>query len=499
MSKQTHERVPVWKQIPKKPSFWKRTVKPFLLISIVFMSWFVLHIFPISSSLKYAGGLVTLAVAIGGFAIKNYPEYKKTGRFSPPAVEAVTTLGAVFLALITIGGTWTSDQEAQKKVVEDAVTRSKQERISDSLQARETAVAQGEKLLALQAEKNKREELANAASHAADIKLQEKITQALTREEASQNRQAQKEATMYLRSVAVENHVAEATSLLKGFQATAQGFHENAIGIERTLNPIQAIGVAYRVQIPLDDPQMANYRAELDKAVQAFLADGKKFDSSSPFASCETEKFNNPPSTSISLIIRRGSTLYPADVTSLRANLFSYPIELRFWKKLFRYDSSFIGGPIGTSPELLVRTAADRLPPTVFYDLTHKKLYFSYQGAILPSSSYQILTPNGLSIPDLKKDKVAISEDQLTGYGTPNSLTFNNSWQLDSLKKKYRIDLVEMGISNKLFIFGSGGNKWTYFNTPHGIVPTFTFDDNMTTYGHSLSHLDGISKRSSIP
>ncbi len=499
MSEQPHQRVPIWKQLPVKPSFWKRTVKPFLLISIVFVAWLVLRMFPVSSGLKYIGSIVTLLVAVGAFTIKNYPEYKKTGRFSPPAVEAVTTLGAVFLALITIGGTWTGDQETQKKAVEDAAAKSKQERISDDLQAREIAVAQGEKLLALQAEENRREELANAASHAADIKLQEKITQALTREEASRNRQAQKDAISYLRTVAIENHVAEATAILKGFQATAQGFHENAVGIERTLNPIQSLGVAYRVQVPLDDPQMEHYRADLDKAVQDFLANGKKINGSSPFTKCETVKFNKPSSVDVSLFIRRGSILYPTDSTLLRANLFNYPVEVRFWKKLFRYDSGFIGGSVGSSPELFIITAADRLPPDVFYDLTRKKLYFFYHGAILPVGSYQVMAPGGLSLSDLKGDKVAISQDEMTGFDTPSSVDFKDFGQLASLKRKYRIDLVEMGISDKLFIFGVGGNKWTYFKTPHGVEATFTFDDNLTSYGHSLSHLDSISKRSSIP
>ena len=504
MNKQKHERVPIWKQVPEKLSFWKRAVKPFLLVSIVFVAWLVLRVFPVSSGLKYIGSIVTLLVAVGAFIIKNYPEYKKSGRFSPASAEVVTTLGAVFLALITIGGTWTGDQEAQKKAVEDAATKSKQERISDNLQLREIAVAQGEKSLALQAEENKREELANAASHAADINLQERVTQSLTRAEASRNRQEQMRDAQRIRLTTLEQaertrDAEKSIALHNDVKQTAQNvksLRETLHGLERALNPIQSISVSYQVRIPLDDPQMSQYRKDLNEAVNTFLANGKRIEPNSPFVVYQTTTYSSSSHVDHTLSIRRGSTLYPSDPASVRTALFSYPIELRFWDKLFHYKNGYIGG---NKLNLIIRTAADRLPPDVYYNLDRKWLYFVYKGTLLPNGSYTMNAPKGLSLLDLTGEKVQVSQDQLSNFLGTDGPSNNNDYILDDLKKKYYVSEIFMQMSNRLFVFGEGGNNWSYFNTAGGTQCTFTFHDNMSDVQLLAPKPKTVLERSPIP
>ena len=221
-----------------------------------------------------------------------------------------------------------------------------------------------------EAEKIRTEQKMLSSQNTLEQKLQFSRTQLVEKEQNAETRREQ-------HAEVIRAEVSQAT----------QSVHD----LMRSLNPIQNVAVAYQIQIPLDDPQMSQYRSDLNNAVQKFLANGKRIDGSSPFAEYRVDKFFHPISVASSLLIRRGSTLYPADPASLRADLFTYPVELRFWKKLYRYKSGFIGGPSDRLPDLLISTVADKLPPDVFYDLTRKRLYFMYKGAFLPRVCYALL------------------------------------------------------------------------------------------------------------
>lgn len=475
MSQKSKPRIPIWQQ----PSSKRKTRRPILmaLVALVIVAtiiYLVLGKTPVPKVLVYLGPVVAMIGALVGFGYRVHAQQKK-GEHTSLIPDILTTLFVVVGSVVIIAKTYSDEQTTQRQNFDTKTAQSRAQKHLDQIS--EDQHKRGEELVQ-QADRNKREEESITARFHHEQQFQQKVTQALAK---ANNTLTQVEAAR-LKNLAVANHVDEVSKTLSGFQKTGKGFKETAASIERTLRPIQDVKVAYRVILPLDRPEMQDYRISLEREVEAYLTMRKKIGSSNGFQKIVSDTFIQEVDITIKnregaidakkilLDIRPGSTLYPTDIGAMGEALtyMTYEPTLYFYKSTSAKMRKKQGhGLILATADLVVSCNVPVNKPTLEYSVKSKTLSMLYNRFVITSTTK--VTNRLVSVPDLANATVQVVRPNLSGSVDP---VLNK--RLLAIEKNTRLYDIKIEASGTPAGFGPVGIQHDFDQTL-GDVATFNF------------------------
>ena len=349
-------------------------------------------------------------------------------------------------------------------------------------------------------EKARREQLkANEAAGILAVKnarvsqLQSQLTQILMRDEALRTRD-------YNKNLALRNQLSEASHSLRNLNATLYGF-------ERTLNPIKDPKIDFRVDIPLQDPSLKEYRIALEAEATRYLTENKRSYANNPTdanigaENSKSKIFQNEifevykdkkgggNRIKTVLEIRRGTFLFPnresKDNDPTVKLLLAYQPQLSFFAR-GRFTPNRFSLLPANNADLLITSNVSFATTRLMYSVTTKRLSLEYSGVILAYLIKQ--TGRIVSLPDLKGARVQVMRQN---FETVEDEPLRE--RILSLERRVRFSSLGIELSETQRQIGSE-EIVHYWNDISGDVAIFDYDA-MSQGSPVLRYEYGIDQR----
>lgn len=455
----------------------KRKILLFVALVVVmgccFIFWLTTHQ-TITNYYKYVA-------YIAGFAVATWKEIFKrdeqTNQLKPqplshwalPLVGLISVCSASVLSDFSDARLKKQDTETQKLQhrVEDVEHRLEVNELLRKLDEQKHLQIFHAQQQIVASERIRQEQKALARQNRKQQELQATQIKFFDREQESETRHEQ-------HTDAVRSDIATATRSVQSLRKTLYGF-------ERAVNPIQSIVLTYAVHIPLDEPEMKEYKNLLDQKLNEYkivASLGSEPDPSSPFTAPQRITIVNndgKPQVQHGIAIKKGSALYPNDLGP--DQVFSYQIRMQIQKRVL---GSLAPTVLDTTlPDLLISMKAAYSEPDLVYTFEDHQLHLWYSKLNVVNAAK--LTGRIVALPDLNGARVEATRNAF--YRNDGAYLAAN--HLTRLQAKCYIDKIEMTISGRYFDFEPGKIKhfldpnfgdvcyFTFANTPQSIQSSF--------------------------